>query len=277
METNNPLVKELCKTWDPYISFLSQTDKKFWSSENTVNDKVTCSRDWVAEWELFQIKEDSFSGKQLLRSDKTHQYASIHVKESNSLKCDRNSAVIEAQFTFDMDEGTILASNDLYVTNPVDGGPLSASSSIPVNYDIFYVIPVRIGNVGGSRWARLSNGKIALDSPNGDTFYLLTNEKGVVYFETGSWQFVDAHNNAQNVPVSYAQTRIDANNYRLELVTVPVKDSNNLYSFKMSAASDRFLNWGKSSEGEGGDGDFLYCNASKNTGSQARFSITLAR
>jgi hypothetical protein len=151
--------------------------------------------------------------------------------------------------------------------NPKGGGALNATSEIPVAYDIFEVKTVAIANTDLTRYAHPVNGKIVIDQLTPYTFYLLRNEgTGETYLETSEWQFVDAHNNAEDCPITYVQTAIDTKNFRITVV--PVNKDECIFSFKVEAAGNRYINWNSSAAG-----DFLYCNATDNKGITAQFKI----
>jgi hypothetical protein len=270
---NNPLIKILNATaagaQKIYASFLSKTATKFWSSEGSINSPMTCSRDWVAEWELFQLEDDPDSGKQLIKSRKLKAYAGLKSNAGNTLRCDQNTPVIDALFDVDLTRGTVKAANGMYVTNPLTGGDLAATSIVRAPYNIFQVQAVTITNLDGTLFAQAVRGpnRIAMAPGKNDYFYIMTDDDGDTYLETSAWEFVDAHDNTLNVPVTFAKTPIDTNNYLMKLV--PVSDG--IVSFQMSAAHDKFINWATSS-----DGTFLYCNAADNTVPSAQFRIAAA-
>jgi hypothetical protein len=247
-----------------FVSFLSKTAKLFWSSEGNAGQPATCSRDWVEKWELFEIVDDAFSGKQNLRSRQTRMYASVHA--DNYVYFDQNRATLETRFEVDMDNGYIKAYNGNYITNPNDGGPLEATSMIPVSYDIFHAKPVVISNPDVSRYVRPSNGKLIITPGNYYVFYLLTNDyTGETYLETGEAEFIDAHNGAQNVPVGYSKTKIDTKTFTLAIETIDKDDS--IYSIQ-SDASRMYFDWDSSIAG-----DFVYCNFKDSKGLQTHFKI----
>jgi hypothetical protein len=264
-EKTKGLIEALNKASETtFVSFLSPTANLFWSSEANAGQAATCSREWVEKWELFEIVENKFSGQQNLRSRQTGMYASVH--EDNRIYFDQNRATVETRFVFDLDDGSIKAYNGSYITNPNNGGPLEATSMIPVGYDIFHAKPVVISNADASRFVRPSNGKLVITPGPSYVFYLLTNDRtGVTYLETSRYEFIDAHDSASNVPVGYRQTKIDTKEFPLAVEAIDEKSS--IYSIK-SDASNKYFDWDASIAG-----DFVYCNFDDNTGRQTHFKI----
>lgn len=221
------------------VAILSNTDSLFWCSES--GNSMSCTRPWVQEWELFSLIQDTYSGKTLIQSNQTRKYARVNPND-NHLYCDVNSAIMEARF--DISDGAFKCYNSKFITN-TPSGPLTATSDLPVNYELFDVITVCILGTNGS-YARPTsrNGKavITIDSSSPVRFYLITSKiTGASYLETENFQFT--YPTSEIEPLTYAQKQIDQKNFRYT-ITKPTAQKN--YWTIKSDFNGKFVGWDQS-------------------------------
>ncbi len=239
MALKSELLNYLEGDYGTNVAVLSTTDSLFWCSES--GNSMNCTRPWVQEWELFSLKTDQYSGKTLIQSNQTRKYARVSPND-NHLYCDVNSAIMEARF--DIADGAFKCYNSKFITN-TSNGPLTATSDLPVNYELFDVISVTVLGSNGSYIRPTNrNGKpvISVDSTSPVRFYVLTSKiTGVSYLETENFQFT--YPTSEIEPITYAQTQIDQKNFRYT-INKPTAQKN--YWTIQADFNGKFLGWDQS-------------------------------
>jgi len=229
--------KALDQTEGTFVAFFSTTDNTFWSAVPGTAE-VVCSVPWVDFWELFHISIDPYSGKTLIKSDTTAFYLRVNQAAGNKIYADQKTSTMEARWI--IKDGSIQSDfNKKFVMN--QSSSLTASSDLPVYYNVFEVIPVAIQAVESTMYARptyVNNQPvIKLDSSIPVKFYLLV-DGNKTYIETAAWQYTYPINT--DTPLTFAQTKINQNNYRYT-VTEPT-DENKYWTIK-SDFNEKFVGW----------------------------------
>lgn len=251
-----------------FVAFFVPTETRFWCSES--GNDMNCSRQWVQTWELFHIVRDEYSGATMIQSNQTKKYAVL--QPNGRIRCIENRSVLETHFKIDEEKGNFQACNGNFITNEKNGGALIANSAIPVEYQIFDVKTVAISDPDTASYAypTTKNGRnvIAMGAKQPYTFYLLYNRMTEeTYLETGSFEFF--HPDNTTLPVTYAETPIDVNNYRLK---VEETDKAGVYTI-LAEATGRYFSRESTSE----YGDAIYANSATAEGLLQKFKITPTR